>query len=158
VAREGQRSVTRSSFKCSPFPCSPRIFLYPQFIFPPFSTKPVFCPGTKREPTLCAITSFPAKFRDPSTDLPYCSAFAYKEIQRLKRGEYKWSKLVGAYVGLQRDAARGVPVRFLGGRREEVGEKVQREEGWREPDKRAVGLEQVGKAIGEPQKRGESMA
>jgi vacuolar protein sorting-associated protein 72 len=31
----------------------------------------------------------------------------------LKRGEYKWSKLVGAYVGQGTYAARGVPPRFL---------------------------------------------
>jgi hypothetical protein len=40
-------------------------------------------------------------------------------------------------------------VRFLGG---------GREEGRREPDARAGSLEQVGMAVGGPQKRGESMA
>jgi vacuolar protein sorting-associated protein 72 len=39
--------------------------------------------------------------------------YAYKEIQKLKRGEYKWSALVGAYVGPGTFAARGVPGRFL---------------------------------------------
>ncbi|TVY37736.1 hypothetical protein LSUB1_G004824 [Lachnellula subtilissima] len=67
---------------------------------------------TKPPPELCAITSYPAKYRDPATGLPYCSAFAYKEIQRLQKGEYKWSKLVGAYVGSGTYAARGVPARF----------------------------------------------
>jgi vacuolar protein sorting-associated protein 72 len=62
---------------------------------------------------LCAITGYPAKYRDPSTGLPYCNSYAYKEIQRLKRGDYKWSKLVGAYVGQGTYAARGVPPRFL---------------------------------------------
>ncbi|TVY57348.1 Vacuolar protein sorting-associated protein 72-like [Lachnellula cervina] len=70
-------------------------------------------PETKPPPELCAITSYPAKYRDPATNLPYCSAFAYKEIQRLQKGEYKWSKLVGAYVGSGTYAARGVPARFM---------------------------------------------
>ena len=70
-------------------------------------------PENKRDHDLCAITSYPAKFRDPSTGLPYCNAYAYKEIQKLKRGEFRWSKLVGAYVGLANYAARGVPPRFL---------------------------------------------
>jgi len=44
--------------------------------------------------------------------LPYSNVFAYKELQKLKKGEYKWSKLVGAYVGPTTFAARGVPARF----------------------------------------------
>ncbi|KAH8594920.1 YL1 nuclear protein-domain-containing protein [Bisporella sp. PMI_857] len=67
----------------------------------------------KRDHELCAITSYPAKYRDPSTGLPYCNGYAYKEIQKLKRGDYKWSKLVGVYVGTSSFAARGVPPRFL---------------------------------------------
>ncbi|RDL34471.1 uncharacterized protein BP5553_07599 [Venustampulla echinocandica] len=70
-------------------------------------------PRIKHSTELCAITSYPAKYRDPSTGLPYSSSYAYKEIQRLQRGEYKWSKLVGAYVGQGTYAARGVPPRFI---------------------------------------------
>ncbi|QSZ29450.1 hypothetical protein DSL72_003964 [Monilinia vaccinii-corymbosi] len=62
---------------------------------------------------LCAITHYPAKFRDPKTGLPYLNSYAYKEIQKLRRGEYRWSKLLGAYVGNAMVAARGVPRRFL---------------------------------------------
>ncbi|KAB8289816.1 hypothetical protein EYC80_010101 [Monilinia laxa] len=62
---------------------------------------------------LCAITHYPAKFRDPKTGLPYVNSYAYKEIQKLRRGEYRWSKLLGAYVGNAMVAARGVPGRFL---------------------------------------------
>jgi len=68
---------------------------------------------SKNAHEICAITGYPAKYRDPTTGLPYCNSYAYKEIQRLKRGDYKWSKLVGAYVGQGTYAARGVPPRFL---------------------------------------------
>ncbi|KAG9236979.1 YL1 nuclear protein-domain-containing protein, partial [Amylocarpus encephaloides] len=71
--------------------------------------------GTKPSHSLCAITSYPAKYRDPCTGLEYNSVYAYKEIQRLKRAEYKWSNLVGCYVGSGTYVARGVPARFLNG-------------------------------------------
>ncbi|KAK3356944.1 YL1 nuclear protein-domain-containing protein [Lasiosphaeria hispida] len=62
---------------------------------------------------LCAITNHPAKYRDTKTGLPYYNSYAYKEIQRVSRGDYKWSRLLGAYVGSGNYAARGVPDRFL---------------------------------------------
>jgi vacuolar protein sorting-associated protein 72 len=62
---------------------------------------------------LCVITNHPAKYRDPKTGLPYYNSYAYKEIQRLHRGDYKWSQLLGAWVGSGTFAARGVPERFL---------------------------------------------
>ncbi len=62
---------------------------------------------------VCVITGYPAKFRDPLTGLPYCNAYAYKEIHRLKRGDYVWSSLIQAYIGQAHYAARGVPARFL---------------------------------------------
>ncbi|KAE8440704.1 hypothetical protein EG329_006790 [Mollisiaceae sp. DMI_Dod_QoI] len=77
-----------------------------------FNRKFVKVPRSKASHEVCAITGYPAKYRDPSTGLPYCNQYAYKEIQKLKRGEYRWSKLVGAYVGLGTYAARGVPDRF----------------------------------------------
>jgi vacuolar protein sorting-associated protein 72 len=64
-------------------------------------------------PIPCAITAYPAKFHDPSTGLYYLNAYAYKEIQRLKRGDYCWSTLLQAYVGQSQYAARGVPLRFM---------------------------------------------
>ncbi|EGY22303.1 uncharacterized protein VDAG_03741 [Verticillium dahliae VdLs.17] len=64
---------------------------------------------------LCAITNHPARYRDPHTGLPYFNAYAYREIQRLRRGEYRFSALVGAWVGSCTYAAKGVPVAFLGG-------------------------------------------
>lgn len=68
------------------------------------------------EPTpapLCAITNHPARYRDSKTGLPYYNATAYREIQRLHKGDYRWSRLIGAWVGSGMLAARGVPERFL---------------------------------------------
>ncbi|KAF5969770.1 vacuolar protein sorting-associated protein 72 like protein [Fusarium bulbicola] len=62
---------------------------------------------------LCVITNHPARYRDPRTGLPYYNAYAYREIQRLTRGEYRWSHILGAWVGSGTYAARGVPERFL---------------------------------------------
>jgi vacuolar protein sorting-associated protein 72 len=45
--------------------------------------------------------------------LPYHNSYAYREIQRVHRGDYKWSRLVGAWVGRGDYAARGVPEWFL---------------------------------------------
>ncbi|KAI9047908.1 hypothetical protein LZ554_007710 [Drepanopeziza brunnea f. sp. 'monogermtubi'] len=78
-----------------------------------FGRKFIKAPRLRPPPVLCVITGHPARYRDPATGLPYYSAHAYKEIQKLKRGEYKWSALVGAYVGVGGYAAKGVPGRFL---------------------------------------------
>lgn len=64
-------------------------------------------------PALCVITHQPAKYRDPKTGLPYHNSYAYREIQRVYRGDYKWSRLIGAWVGRGDYAARGVPEWFL---------------------------------------------
>ncbi|KAK4040889.1 YL1 nuclear protein-domain-containing protein [Parachaetomium inaequale] len=64
-------------------------------------------------PPLCVITNHPAKYRDPKTGLPYHNSYAYREIQRVYRGDYKWSRLVGAWVGRGDYAAHGVPEWFL---------------------------------------------
>ncbi|KAI0840613.1 YL1-domain-containing protein [Hypoxylon sp. FL0890] len=61
----------------------------------------------------CVITNHPARYRDPKTGLPYYNAYAFKEIQKLWHGEYKWSRLVGAWTGSGSFAASGVPDRFL---------------------------------------------
>ncbi|RSL81677.1 hypothetical protein CEP51_005655 [Fusarium floridanum] len=62
---------------------------------------------------LCVITNHPARYRDPRTGLPYYNAYAYREIQRLIRNEYRWSVALNAWVGSGTYAARGVPERFL---------------------------------------------
>ncbi|KAK3942436.1 YL1 nuclear protein-domain-containing protein [Diplogelasinospora grovesii] len=64
-------------------------------------------------PPLCIITNHPARYRDPKTGLPYYNSYAYREIQRVCRGDYKFSRLVGAWSGSGTNAARGVPERFL---------------------------------------------
>ncbi|KAK8138923.1 YL1 nuclear protein-domain-containing protein [Apiospora sp. TS-2023a] len=61
----------------------------------------------------CVITNHLARYRDPETGLPYYNSYAYKQIQKLKHGDYKWSQLVGAWVGSGSLAATGVPARFL---------------------------------------------
>ncbi|KAK0669661.1 YL1 nuclear protein-domain-containing protein [Cercophora samala] len=65
-------------------------------------------------PPLCVVTNHPARYRDPKTGLHYYNSYAYKEIQRVSRGDYKWSSLLGSYVGRGwgEFAAKGVPERF----------------------------------------------
>lgn len=63
-------------------------------------------------PELCAITSLPARYRDPATGLAYANTYAFREIQRIKEHHFAWSNLLGCYVGGTRMAARGVPEDF----------------------------------------------
>ncbi|GAB0137700.1 hypothetical protein EsDP_00005956 [Epichloe bromicola] len=64
-------------------------------------------------PPICVITNNPARYRDPKTGLPFYNVYAYRELQRLYHGDYKWSRLLGAWVGSGRQAAKGVPERFV---------------------------------------------
>jgi len=66
----------------------------------------------KPSPESCAITMQPAKFRDPKTGLAYANSYAYKEIQRLRNGNSRWSNLLDCYVGPANSPARGVPDTF----------------------------------------------
>merc|ERR1712093_867418 len=77
-----------------------------------FGRKFLKAPRSKHSHEICVITGHPARYRDPHTGLPYYNSYAYKEIQKLKKSEYKWSRLVGAYVGTASYSARGVPERF----------------------------------------------
>ncbi|KAI9678919.1 MAG: hypothetical protein M1829_001904 [Trizodia sp. TS-e1964] len=77
-------------------------------------------PGPKshlrpQKPTqeLCAITSRPARYRDPTTGLPYYDAAAFRELRRLRAGAFRWSAMLQCYTGARGAAARGVPPRFL---------------------------------------------
>ncbi|KAK4623894.1 hypothetical protein CLAFUW4_06176 [Fulvia fulva] len=68
------------------------------------------------EKTKCALTAWPAKFRDPKTGLPYADLQQYKMIQRLLMGGCQWSSFLGAWVGPSYGdtgrPAKGVPDGF----------------------------------------------
>jgi vacuolar protein sorting-associated protein 72 len=68
--------------------------------------------GTATTKPHCVISNQPAKFRDPATGIPFASLHAYREIQRLLRGEIRWSYMLDAYVGEVGMAASGVPEGF----------------------------------------------
>lgn len=68
----------------------------------------------------CAITAWPAKYRDPKTGLAYFDMQMYKAVQRILAGGSMWSGLLGAWVGpapggisIGRPAS-GVPEGFTG--------------------------------------------
>ncbi|ROW12698.1 hypothetical protein VMCG_00636 [Cytospora schulzeri] len=90
-------------------------------------------------PPLCVITNHPARHRDPKTGLPFYNVYAFKEIQKLIAGNFRWSKLTGTWVGNPGvDAAKGVPERFTRPETEEERnerrERVEREK--KEADER----------------------
>jgi len=62
---------------------------------------------------ICYITSELARFRDPQTGIPYANIWAYKQMQRIRSGQVRWSSLLEAYVGPGDEAAKGVPEGFL---------------------------------------------
>lgn len=64
---------------------------------------------------LCPITSRPATYRDPVTNLPYASAMAYKELRDTISGRFQWvaSRGFECFCGPTGVAAKGVPKRFL---------------------------------------------
>lgn len=68
---------------------------------------------TEPTPSLCPITSLPAKYRDSNTNIPYANATAYKKLRALEKARYQWSGMLGCYVGERGRAAMGVPEGFL---------------------------------------------
>ena len=64
----------------------------------------------------CALTCWPAKYKDPKTGLPYAELQTYKMIQRLLAGGCSWSGFLGAWVGptygMIGRPAKGVPEGF----------------------------------------------
>lgn len=76
--------------------------IYRRIVFGTFSTKP-----TKTPQTACAITSAPARYRDPKTGLPYAGLEAYRCIQKLASGGAAWSSLLGAWVGSADEGSLG---------------------------------------------------
>lgn len=78
---------------------------------------------------LCVITNHPARYRDPKTGLPFYNTYAFKEIQKLMAGDFKFSQLTGTWVGRGDDAAAGVPARFTRPETEdERKERLERKE------------------------------
>lgn len=76
---------------------------------------------------LCPITSLPARYRDPETDLPFANALAYREIRNLLAHKYTWSSMLGCYVGNTSVAAKGVPEQFLTGIKKKEVPKTEAE-------------------------------
>jgi vacuolar protein sorting-associated protein 72 len=68
----------------------------------------------KHAQELCPITSLPARYRDPSTGVPYANAYAYRKLQDLKKHQFIWSSMLGCFVGASGIVARGVPEGFSG--------------------------------------------
>jgi vacuolar protein sorting-associated protein 72 len=68
----------------------------------------------KPDREMCPITSSQARFRDPSSGIPYANSFAFKKLQELKKHQYTWSSMLDCVVGKTGVVARGVPESFLG--------------------------------------------
>lgn len=68
----------------------------------------------KPDREMCPITSNQARYRDPSTGIPYANSFAFKKLRELKKHQYTWSSLLDCFVGKTGVVARGVPESFLG--------------------------------------------
>ena len=68
----------------------------------------------KPDREMCPITSSLARYRDPSTGIPYANSVAFKKIQELKKHQFSWSSMLDCFVGKTGVVARGVPESFLG--------------------------------------------
>lgn len=69
---------------------------------------------SKHVAELCAITGNSARYRDPTTGVPYANMAAFKKLKELQQHRYQWSSMLGCYVGRAGQVARGVPEGFLG--------------------------------------------
>jgi vacuolar protein sorting-associated protein 72 len=80
---------------------------------PPKHEMPLPPPPAKQR---CAVTSWPAKYRDPKTGLAYADMHQYKVIQRVLAGGCSWSGLLGCWAGPSYGPmgrpAKGVPEGF----------------------------------------------
>ncbi|WVQ81048.1 hypothetical protein IAT38_003155 [Cryptococcus sp. DSM 104549] len=62
-----------------------------------------------RRPPTCPFTGLPAKYRHPTTMIPYATVSAYKEIEALLQERYTWDPEGGCWLGGEMDvAAEGV--------------------------------------------------
>lgn len=68
----------------------------------------------KPDREMCPITSSQARYRDPSTGIPYANSLAFKKLLELKKHHYTWSSMLDCFVGKVGVVARGVPESFLG--------------------------------------------
>lgn len=62
----------------------------------------------------CAITGQVAKYKDPVSDVGYANLTAYKKLKEAQKHGFRWSSMLGCYVGRVGHVARGVPEGFLG--------------------------------------------
>lgn len=74
---------------------------------------------------ICVISSKPARFRDPKTEMAYRDIGAYKALQSVIAGRTAWSGLLGAWSGIVGDGpmgrvAKGVPECFWTGKQEKA--------------------------------------
>lgn len=105
------------------------------------------------------ITNHPARYRDPKTGLPYYNIYAFKEIQKLIKRDFKWSKALGTWVGNGTDAAKGVPDRFLRSeteeeRKERLERKEQEKKAAAEKEKKAAEEAEAAKLSGPKEEPG----
>jgi len=62
-----------------------------------------------RRPVLCPFTGLPAKYRHPSTMIPYATIEGHREIEALIANRYVWSQGGGCWLGGEEDVgAEGV--------------------------------------------------
>ncbi|KAJ3183305.1 hypothetical protein HDU85_002331 [Gaertneriomyces sp. JEL0708] len=66
-------------------------------------------PPERPKKAKCPITGLPARFRDPTTQIPYANKEAFLTIQQLQRNEYAWSPILGTFIQSFTETVEGVP-------------------------------------------------
>lgn len=66
--------------------------------------------AAKTSAASCAITSAPAKYRDPATMLPYANMDGFRSIRRLLDKGAVWSDLLGAWVGSETKTGKAAEI------------------------------------------------
>nr|ODN86874.1 hypothetical protein L203_03647 [Cryptococcus depauperatus CBS 7841] len=80
-----------------------------------------------RQPPLCPLTGLPAKYRHPTTLIPYANKQGYAHIQSLLANRYIWNEVASCWMGGEQDVwAEGVGLEGVEGWAECV------DLGWRE--------------------------
>ena len=69
---------------------------------------------SKQSHEMCVLTGLTARYRDPTTGVKYANATAFKKLKQLRQHKYRWSSMLGCYIGRAGHAANGVPQGFLG--------------------------------------------